>query len=135
VNWLEISAEWVEEGVCKAEVLRLIYQGRFLHGDVTLGALGLPQGKTTVMHLVPRENLPEPNSQGQSLSLRMSFSHVSKNPHRIMKDRNNAISWPFYLGGTIFGTRMVEPIEGSSIESDWFHSDELVKFVSIKRSS
>jgi len=32
---------------------------------VTLGALGLPFGKTTVMHLVPRENLPEPNSHGE----------------------------------------------------------------------
>ncbi|KAH7969631.1 ubiquitin-like protein 3 [Rhipicephalus sanguineus] len=45
--------------------MRLIYQGRFLHGNVTLGALQLPLGKTTVMHLVPRENLPEPNSQDQ----------------------------------------------------------------------
>ena len=41
-----------------------ICQGRFLHGNVTLAALGLPTGKTTVMHLVPRESLPEPNSQG-----------------------------------------------------------------------
>lgn len=49
----------------KAEILRLIYQGRFLHCNVTLGALGLPLGKTTVMHLVPRDNLPEPNSQGR----------------------------------------------------------------------
>ncbi|CAD6236180.1 GSCOCG00008089001-RA-CDS [Cotesia congregata] len=55
---------WAEEAVAKAEILRLIYQGRFLHSNVTLGALGLPFGKTTVMHLVPRENLPEPNSQG-----------------------------------------------------------------------
>ncbi|CAG0882794.1 unnamed protein product [Darwinula stevensoni] len=61
-HWPE---EWSEESVSKAEILRLIYQGRFLHGDVTLGALGLPTGKTTVMHLVPRENLPEPNSQGE----------------------------------------------------------------------
>ncbi|XP_015602181.2 ubiquitin-like protein 3 isoform X1 [Cephus cinctus] len=60
-NWPE---DWVEEAVAKAEILRLIYQGRFLHSNVTLGALGLPFGKTTVMHLVPRENLPEPNSQG-----------------------------------------------------------------------
>ena len=52
--------------MAKAEVLRLIYQGRFLHNNVTLGALGLPLGKTTVMHLVPRENLPEPNSQGKA---------------------------------------------------------------------
>jgi len=57
--------EWTEEAVSKAEILRLIYQGRFLHSNVTLGALGLPLGKTTVMHLVPRENLPEPNSQDQ----------------------------------------------------------------------
>lgn len=62
-NWPE--AEWAEESVTKAEILRLIYQGRFLHGNVTLGALQLPTGKTTVMHLVPRENLPEPNSQDQ----------------------------------------------------------------------
>jgi hypothetical protein len=57
--------EWEEEAVAKAEILRLIYQGRFLHSNVTLGALGLPLSKTTVMHLVPRENLPEPNSQGE----------------------------------------------------------------------
>lgn len=57
-------ADWCQEAVSKAEILRLIYQGRFLHSNVTLGALGLPYGKTTVMHLVPRENLPEPNSQG-----------------------------------------------------------------------
>nr|XP_045623773.1 ubiquitin-like protein 3 isoform X2 [Procambarus clarkii] len=61
-NWPE---EWADESVSKAEILRLIYQGRFLHGNVTLGALGLPAGKTCVMHLVPRENLPEPNSQDQ----------------------------------------------------------------------
>jgi len=59
-NWPD---EWEEEAVSKAEILRLIYQGRFLHGNVTLSALGLPCGKTTVMHLVPRESLPEPSSQ------------------------------------------------------------------------
>lgn len=59
-------ADWRQEAVSKAEILRLIYQGRFLHSNVTLGALGLPFGKTTVMHLVPRENLPEPNSQGKT---------------------------------------------------------------------
>ncbi|CAG2167948.1 unnamed protein product [Oppiella nova] len=31
-------------------------------------ALQLPLGKTSVMHLVPRENLPEPNSQERILS-------------------------------------------------------------------
>jgi hypothetical protein len=59
-NW---PPEWQEEAVSKAEILRLIYQGRFLHGNVTLSALGLPTGKTAVMHLVPRESLPEPSSQ------------------------------------------------------------------------
>lgn len=58
-------ADWAAEAVPKAEILRLIYQGRFLHCNVTLGALVLPLGKTTVMHLVPRDNLPEPNSQGK----------------------------------------------------------------------
>lgn len=62
----DFIADWESEAVDKAEILRLIYQGRFLHCNVTLGALGLPLGKTTVMHLVPRDNLPEPNSQGKS---------------------------------------------------------------------
>ena len=57
--------EWKDESVSRAEILRLIFQGRFLHGNVTLAALQLPLGKTSVMHLVPRENLPEHNSQDQ----------------------------------------------------------------------
>uniref|UniRef100_A0A2R8ZU71 Ubiquitin-like protein n=1 Tax=Pan paniscus TaxID=9597 RepID=A0A2R8ZU71_PANPA len=61
-NW---PMDWEEEQVSSPNILRLIYQGRFLHGNVTLGALKLPFGKTTVMHLVARETLPEPNSQGQ----------------------------------------------------------------------
>lgn len=61
----QFKLDWSQEAVSKAEILRLIYQGRFLHSNVTLGALGLPFGKTTVMHLVPRENLPEPNSHGE----------------------------------------------------------------------
>lgn len=61
------NTDWEPEMVSKAEILRLIYQGRFLHCNVTLGALGLPMGKTTVMHLVPRDNLPEPNSQGKGV--------------------------------------------------------------------
>jgi len=50
--------------VQSSTLLKLIYHGRFLHGSVTLSALSLPTGKTTVMHLVTRENLPEPNSNG-----------------------------------------------------------------------
>uniref|UniRef100_G3QB96 Ubiquitin-like protein 3 n=1 Tax=Gasterosteus aculeatus TaxID=69293 RepID=G3QB96_GASAC len=65
-NW---PMDWEEEQVSSPNILRLIYQGRFLHGNVTLGApqlaLKLPLGRTTVMHLVARETLPEPNSQGQ----------------------------------------------------------------------
>lgn len=59
-----IFAEWADEQVESSSLLKLIYHGRFLHGSVTLSALSLPLGKTTVMHLVARENLPEPNSQG-----------------------------------------------------------------------
>ncbi|TKR77971.1 hypothetical protein L596_018853 [Steinernema carpocapsae] len=58
-NW---PAEWEEERVEASNLLKLIYHGRFLHGSVTLNALGLPPGKVSVMHLVTRENLPEPNS-------------------------------------------------------------------------
>ncbi|XP_076467712.1 ubiquitin-like protein 3 [Babylonia areolata] len=61
-HWPE---EWSDEQLPSTNILRLIYQGRFLHGNVTLAALQLPTGKTTVMHLVSRENLPEPNNQGQ----------------------------------------------------------------------
>lgn len=113
ILFLIYDIDWESESVDKSEILRLIYQGRFLHCNVTLGkfshklrsfflwwlntllfqfslcytcykskkkkktykmkqkttlitgALGLPLGKTTVMHLVPRDNLPEPNSQGE----------------------------------------------------------------------
>uniref|UniRef100_A0A915P0D3 UBL3-like ubiquitin domain-containing protein n=1 Tax=Meloidogyne floridensis TaxID=298350 RepID=A0A915P0D3_9BILA len=58
-NWPE---EWEEERVTSAQMLKLIYHGRFIHGSVTLGALHLPAGNSTVMHLVTRETLPEPNS-------------------------------------------------------------------------
>lgn len=58
-NW---PTEWEEEQVASASLLKLIYHGRFLHGSVTLSALSLPGGKTTVMHLVTRENLPESNA-------------------------------------------------------------------------
>lgn len=64
-----IFIDWADEAVEKAEILRLIYQGRFLHSNVTLGALGLVPARTTVMHLVPRETLPEPNSQGEKQNL------------------------------------------------------------------
>ena len=69
-------SDWSEETVSSAEILRLIYQGRFLHGNVTLSALGLATGKTTVMHLVPRESLPEPNSQGEEREFISSLNYV-----------------------------------------------------------
>uniref|UniRef100_A0AAZ3RAK3 Ubiquitin-like 3a n=1 Tax=Oncorhynchus tshawytscha TaxID=74940 RepID=A0AAZ3RAK3_ONCTS len=68
-NW---PMDWEEEQVSSPNILRLIYQGRFLHGNVTLGALKLPLGKSTVMHLVARETLPEPNSQGNRLFIHLS---------------------------------------------------------------
>ncbi|KAF7639577.1 Rad60-SLD_2 domain-containing protein [Meloidogyne graminicola] len=58
-HWPE---EWEEERVTSAQMLKLIFHGRFIHGSVTLGALHLPSGTSTVMHLVTRETLPEPNS-------------------------------------------------------------------------
>lgn len=61
-NW---PTDWKDEVHPSTNILRLIYQGRFLHGNVTLGGLHLLPGKTTVMHLVLRESLPEPNSQSQ----------------------------------------------------------------------
>uniref|UniRef100_A0A8C3CZG1 Ubiquitin-like protein 3 n=1 Tax=Cairina moschata TaxID=8855 RepID=A0A8C3CZG1_CAIMO len=70
-NW---PMDWEEEQVSSPNILRLIYQGRFLHGNVTLGALKLPFGKTTVMHLVARETLPEPNSQGTLCNRGTSYS-------------------------------------------------------------
>lgn len=63
-NW---PSDWEEDRVAVASLLKLIYHGRFLHGSVTLNALSLPVGKVTVMHLVTRENLPEPNSSGMLL--------------------------------------------------------------------
>lgn len=61
-NW---PTEWADESLPSSNILRLIYQGRFLHGNVTLGALQLATGSTVVMHLVMREQLPEPTNQGQ----------------------------------------------------------------------
>jgi len=57
-NWPD---EWADEkeSITSHHVLRLIYQGRFLHENVTFTALKLPPGKRTVMHLVPREKLPQ----------------------------------------------------------------------------
>uniref|UniRef100_A0A8B9EWM5 Ubiquitin-like protein 3 n=1 Tax=Amazona collaria TaxID=241587 RepID=A0A8B9EWM5_9PSIT len=72
-NW---PMDWEEEQVSSPNILRLIYQGRFLHGNVTLGALKLPFGKTTVMHLVARETLPEPNSQGKLCTRDISYSSI-----------------------------------------------------------
>ncbi|TNN47306.1 Ubiquitin-like protein 3 [Liparis tanakae] len=72
-NWPE---GWEEERVSSPSILRLIFQGRFLHGNVTLGALKLPPGRTTVMHLVARETLPEPNSHGERLVFVSSSSRV-----------------------------------------------------------
>ncbi|KAM9376721.1 ubiquitin-like protein 3b isoform 2-T2 [Pholidichthys leucotaenia] len=38
-NW---PADWEEEQVSSPSILRLIFQGRFLHGNVTLGARVAP---------------------------------------------------------------------------------------------
>lgn len=60
-NWPE---DWPDaQRPERSETLRLIYQGRFLHGNVTMGALKLMPKKTTVMHLVHREKLPQANAE------------------------------------------------------------------------
>ncbi|VDD91057.1 unnamed protein product [Enterobius vermicularis] len=56
--------EWQEEKVKSASLLKLIYHGRFLHGSLPLKTLDLPVGKTTVLHLVTRENLPTNTPSG-----------------------------------------------------------------------
>ncbi|CAH3127095.1 unnamed protein product [Porites evermanni] len=63
-NWPE---DWKDEAVSSHNILKLIYHGRFLHGNVSLAgkSLHLETGKRSVMHLVARENLPEPATQGQ----------------------------------------------------------------------
>ncbi|PIC38480.1 hypothetical protein B9Z55_010481 [Caenorhabditis nigoni] len=73
--------EWYEDKVQSAQMLKLIYHGRFLHGSVTLHALQLMPGKTTVMHLVTRENLPEPNSSGWFYSL-VHLTGVLRGEHK-----------------------------------------------------
>ncbi|KFD50816.1 hypothetical protein M513_08254 [Trichuris suis] len=77
-------SEWEDERVQSASLLKLIYHGRFLHGNVTLGALTLPLGKTTVMHLVARKSLPEPSSQGKSDNLKKSKSRLCCNCCSVM---------------------------------------------------
>ena len=58
--WNNWPSNWPDsQKTTKAETLRLIYQGRFLHGNVTLGALKLVPKAMTVMHLVHREKLPQ----------------------------------------------------------------------------
>ena len=41
--------DWSEEAVSSAEILRMIYQGRFLHGNVTLA--GMSENNTSVWSL------------------------------------------------------------------------------------
>ena len=36
---LHLLTDWVDEQLPATNILRLIYQGRFLHGNVTLGGL------------------------------------------------------------------------------------------------
>ena len=45
-----VRIDWANEAKAdRYEVLRLIYQGRFLHGNVTLSALHLQQGKLSIL--------------------------------------------------------------------------------------
>jgi len=70
----------------------LIYQGRFLHGNVTLGALRLQPGKTTVMHLVPRENLPEPINGDQKRKHKHDNNQADGTQHALTSHRSDTAS-------------------------------------------
>jgi len=59
--WSNWPNEWAEERVERPDILRLIFQGRFLHDDMTLDRVRLP-GKRFAMHLLPRERLPDHES-------------------------------------------------------------------------
>ncbi|XP_075244299.1 uncharacterized protein LOC142338425 isoform X2 [Convolutriloba macropyga] len=79
-NWPTHWAEEQREGggvpqVSDPSILRLIYQGRFLHSSMTLKALNLQEGHTVVMHLVPRESLPESNLNDGKKSKREREGH------------------------------------------------------------
>ncbi|XP_064405570.1 ubiquitin-like protein 3 [Halichondria panicea] len=63
-------AEWDKKSsVLKpdnSQMLRFIYRGRFLGPTVTLSSSSIPAGKTTVLHMVIRETIPENSSSGVS---------------------------------------------------------------------
>ncbi|KAK2870969.1 hypothetical protein Q8A67_023496 [Cirrhinus molitorella] len=120
-NW---PMDWEEEQVSSPNILRLIYQGRFLHGNVTLGALKLPLGKTTVMHLVARETLPEPNSQGQRNREKTGESNccvtINYGNHGNLKGtprglRRKTTSCPCFLNYT----RQMSTVNVHKYVSDW----------------
>jgi len=62
--WNNWPKEWAEERVERPDILRLIFQGRFLHDDMTLDRIRLP-GKKFAMHLLPRERLPDHESHSR----------------------------------------------------------------------
>jgi len=72
-NWPEAWAE-EKDKISNHHVLRLIYQGRFLHENVTFAALNLASSKRTVMHLVPREKLPPVSSDDNKTNEKTSES-------------------------------------------------------------
>ncbi|CAF0736383.1 unnamed protein product [Adineta steineri] len=85
-NWPE---DWGnEEKADRYEVLRLIYQGRFLHGNVTLSALRLQQGKTTVMHLIQREHLPDSTNGDQKRKHKHDNNQEGTSPDAIASNTN-----------------------------------------------
>ncbi|CAI8008188.1 Ubiquitin-like protein 3 [Geodia barretti] len=58
-SWPSVWSEATVKKPERPDVLRLIYRGRFLHQATTLSSLSLPLGKTTVMHMIVRDRLPE----------------------------------------------------------------------------
>lgn len=59
----------------RPEILRLIYRGRFLKSTTTLEYLSLPVGKTSTLHMVIRERLPNEQQMDMMNSRSKSNSH------------------------------------------------------------
>lgn len=104
-NWPD---HWPEsQKTQRSETLRLIYQGRFLHGNVTLGALRLAPKRTCVMHLVHREKLPQSAPEDKDKDNK-SNNHSNQNSDNLGNGNNNSdntcpilrrisVTWPIVV--------------------------------------
>ncbi len=83
---------------------------------VFFSALQLPVGKTTVMHLVARENLPEPNNQGIKQLFLFYSNMVNRFPLQLNTCKWAALFIKRRLGGS-FG--QCPPLSLENPEKSW----------------